>query len=111
MKKTVSFQEQVWQLTQQIPAGRLTTYGLLARALRHPGASRAVGRALHANQHSFLAASTAEKKIPCHRVVRSDGTLGGFNGGLSAKKNLLQREGVTVHHNRVENFSHHLFRF
>ena len=92
MKKLPSFQEQVWQLTQKIPAGRITTYGLLARALDSSEASRAVGSALGANPYSFLQATSAREKIPCHRVVRSDGTLGSYNRGEKEKKKILELE-------------------
>jgi methylated-DNA-[protein]-cysteine S-methyltransferase len=70
----------------KIPHGRVTTYGELAASLGVPGGARAVGNAMAGNPFPLV--------IPCHRVVRSDGSLGGFGGGLSMKKALLAKEGV-----------------
>ncbi len=70
----------------EIPRGLVTTYGGLAATLGLPGGARAVGNALAGNPFPLM--------IPCHRVVRSDGSLGGFGGGLSMKKALLAMEGV-----------------
>jgi len=70
----------------RIPRGRVRTYGSLAAAAGHPGAARAVGSAMAANPFPLA--------IPCHRVVRSDGSPGGFGGGLALKRILLEREGI-----------------
>jgi len=72
---------------RQIPRGRVVTYGGLAAALGAPRAARAVGNAMASNPFALI--------IPCHRVVRSGGHLGGFGGGGAAmKRRLLEREGV-----------------
>ncbi|TSC73572.1 MAG: methylated-DNA-[protein]-cysteine S-methyltransferase [Parcubacteria group bacterium Gr01-1014_48] len=63
----------------------MATYGGVAHAIGMPGAARAVGNALHHNPF---------REVPCHRVVRSDGTIGGFARGISAKVKLLKEEGV-----------------
>ena len=78
------FQYAVWRALAKIPAGRVCTYGDIARRLGKAGASRAVGAACGANPVPFL--------IPCHRVVATCG-LGGFSGGLEIKKALLKAEG------------------
>ena len=70
----------------EIPRGRVMTYGGLAASLGVPGGARAVGNAMAGNPFPLV--------IPCHRVVRSDGSLGGFGGGLSMKRALLAMEGV-----------------
>lgn len=80
------FQQAVWKALQGIPAGSVWTYGQLAQHLGHPRAARAVGSACGANPVPFL--------VPCHRVVASNGGLGGFGLGLSVKRTLLEREGV-----------------
>ncbi|MBU6505104.1 MAG: methylated-DNA--[protein]-cysteine S-methyltransferase [Betaproteobacteria bacterium] len=80
------FQQAVWKALQRIPAGTVWTYGQLAARVGHPGAARAVGSACGANPIPFL--------IPCHRVVASNGGLGGFGLGLAVKRALLAREGV-----------------
>lgn len=80
------FQRAVWTTLRRIPAGETRTYGELARALRCPGAARAVGSACGANPIPLL--------IPCHRVVAADGKLGGFSAGLEWKRRLLAIEGT-----------------
>jgi methylated-DNA-[protein]-cysteine S-methyltransferase len=81
-----AFQRSVLETEARVPRGCVTTYRLLALALGRPGATRAVGRALASNPFPLL--------IPCHRAIRSDGHLGGFQGGLAMKRALLVAEGV-----------------
>ena len=78
------FQARVWRKLQEIPYGKTISYGELARRVGNPKASRAVGSANGKNQIPIV--------IPCHRVIASDGTLGGFGGGLTTKEKLLQLE-------------------
>ncbi|MDH7560526.1 MAG: MGMT family protein [bacterium] len=80
------FQKSVLLADWQIPRGWVSTYGAIARRVGRPGAARAVGRALACNRFPLV--------IPCHRVVASDRTLGGFQGGLAIKRALLELEGV-----------------
>ena len=89
----MSFQQKVWAITARVPAGRVTTYGRIARALG-TRAYRAVGRALNRNPYA--------PAVPCHRVVGSDGSLRGFAGGLEKKQRLLEAEGVVVTAGRVQ---------
>ncbi len=81
------FQKRVWQALRDIPAGETRSYGALAAGLGKVGASRAVGRANGANRVAVL--------IPCHRVVRADGALGGYEYGPAIKRELLRREGLS----------------
>lgn len=83
------FQQRVWEALRTIPAGSTWSYRDLAAAVGAPGAVRAVGTANGANP-VWLA-------VPCHRVVRSDGTLGGYGGGIERKAWLLALEGATGH--------------
>lgn len=78
------FQQRVWSLLREIPYGRTTTYGALARRLGDPKAVRAVGLANGRNPISIL--------IPCHRVVGADGSLTGYGGGVERKRWLLGHE-------------------
>jgi|SRR3989339_992128 len=71
----------------EIPRGRVMTYGGLATAIGVPGGARAVGNALAGNPFPLI--------FPCHRVIRGDGTLGGFGGGIKLKRALLEREGIS----------------
>jgi O-6-methylguanine DNA methyltransferase len=82
------FSVRVWRQIARIPRGEVRSYGRLARALRRPEASRAVGQACGSNPVPLL--------IPCHRVVASDGSIGGFGAGVDTKRKLLALEGATV---------------
>jgi len=89
----MSFNEKVWALTAQIPAGKVKTYGDIARKL-NTRAYRAVGNALNRNPYAPV--------VPCHRVVGSTGELTGFAHGLPAKRRMLEAEGVSVTKGRVD---------
>jgi methylated-DNA-[protein]-cysteine S-methyltransferase len=82
------FQQRVLDAAQKIPAGQSASYGDIARAIGQPKASRAVGQALGHNPIPII--------IPCHRVVASDGGLGGYTGGLAIKRKLLALEGRRI---------------
>ena len=82
---SLSFQEKVFNVVRAIPAGNVLTYKKVAKLAGSPKAFRAVGNALNENYNS---------DIPCHRVVRSNGTIGGYNRGSQKKKILLKLEGV-----------------
>jgi methylated-DNA-[protein]-cysteine S-methyltransferase len=81
-----SFAKQVLAATAKIPFGRTTTYGELAERIGHPRAARAVGSALGSNPVPVV--------VPCHRVLRAGGALGGYGGGLPRKELLLTLEGA-----------------
>ncbi|WP_260922490.1 bifunctional DNA-binding transcriptional regulator/O6-methylguanine-DNA methyltransferase Ada [Novosphingobium sp. 9] len=85
-----AFQEAIWRELQRIPAGETRSYAQLATAVGKPKAMRAAGSANGANCVAVL--------IPCHRVVRTDGTIGGYAYGTDIKRELLRREGVTTEH-------------
>lgn len=97
-----SFNKRVWELCKKVPCGYVTTYQELARALG-THAYRAVGNALNKNPFAPV--------VPCHRVVKSDGTLGGFAQGCAAKEALLRKEGVVVKDGAVVDFERKCFRF
>ena len=84
------FELKVWSYLKKIPRGRLKTYSQVAKAIGKPLAVRAVANAIGKNPYP--------PKIPCHRVIRSDGSLGGYSGkgGIKAKKMLLKKEGITL---------------
>jgi methylated-DNA-[protein]-cysteine S-methyltransferase len=86
----------VYDLLLKIPAGKVSTYGDLARALGNPSASRAVGRILGENPNPI--------KVPCHRVVMSNGQIGGYAYGTARKRQLLEKEGVSLTNGIVQNF-------
>ena len=103
----MEFDSKVWKLMEKIPQGRVTTYGLIAKKL-NTNAYRAVGNACRKNPYA--------PRVPCHRVVRSDGTVGGFGGKTSGKTveekiKMLRREGVEIRDGRIVDFKQVLFRF
>ncbi len=103
----MKFDERVWELMKNIPRGKVTTYGLIAKKL-NTRAYRAVGNACRNNPYAPI--------VPCHRVVRSDGSIGGFGGKtlgkwVERKTRLLKKEGVKVKNGRIVGFEKVLFRF
>ncbi|MCC7147308.1 MAG: MGMT family protein [Phycisphaeraceae bacterium] len=93
VERQMGFDQKVWALCARVPAGRVSTYAQIAQAL-NSRAYRAVGAALGRNPYA--------PKVPCHRIVGSDGRLVGYAGGLAAKARLLKREGVKVDSQRVQ---------
>ena len=93
--KLTAHQIKVYQLLSKVPKGKITTYGDIARALGNNG-SRAVGNSLNKNPFA--------PTIPCHRVVLSDGRVGGYAGGLEMKLKLLSEEGIVVENGKVKDF-------
>lgn len=83
------FRDRVVAAVKQIPRGKTMSYKEVAARAGHPGAARAVGSIMAANQ---------DKSVPCHRVIRSDGKIGGYNGlqGTKDKTALLRKEGVKI---------------
>lgn len=96
------FQDRVLRLVSRVPRGRVTTYKELARSLGKPRAYRTIANVLARNPRPV--------EIPCHRVVRSDGRVGGYSLGAERKVALLNEEGVRVRGGRVD-FKKHLFKF
>jgi methylated-DNA-[protein]-cysteine S-methyltransferase len=83
-----TFTQKVLNELRTIPYGETRTYGWLAKKVGKPGAARAVGQALKRNPIPII--------IPCHRVIRDDGTIGGFSMGINIKERLLALEGVHI---------------
>ena len=84
------FQLKVWAYLRKIPRGSIKTYSQVAKDIGKPLAIRAVANAIGKNPYA--------PKIPCHRVIRSDGSLGGYSGkgGIKTKKRLLKSEGILL---------------
>jgi O-6-methylguanine DNA methyltransferase len=101
----LKFEEKVWKIMETIPKGKVTTYGLIARKLKTK-AYRAVGNACRNNPYA--------PRVPCHRVVKSDGAIGGFGGKTSGRRvnekvRLLRKENVEVKNGMIVNFEKVLF--
>jgi O-6-methylguanine DNA methyltransferase len=103
-KKSISdFANKVYTLLQKVPKGRVTTYGALAKAVGRPRASRAVGNILNANPYAPI--------VPCHRVVKSNGEVGGFASGTDKKIKILEKEGIDIKNGKVVLFETTYFKF
>ena len=87
--KGTKFQVKVWKYLKTIPKGEVRTYLQVAKAINKPKAVRAVANAIGKNPYA--------PRIPCHRVIRTDGSLGGYSGvgGIKTKKKLLKSEGIS----------------
>ena len=87
------FEQKVYTTISQIPKGSVITYGQLAKKLK--SSPRAVGQALKRNPYA--------PKVPCHRVIKSDGTLGGYDGKMNSRKkiNLLKKEGIIFNKRKI----------
>lgn len=95
------FQRKVLKITEKIPKGKVATYGLIAEMLGNKIYSRAVGNALNKNPYPII--------IPCHRVIRSDGFVGGFAKGTAIKEELLKNENIEINYGKV-NLSKYLVK-
>jgi methylated-DNA-[protein]-cysteine S-methyltransferase len=95
--------QDVYVLLSKIPSGKVSTYGDIARALGHPKAARAIGRIIANNPNPI--------SIPCHRVVKSNGELGGFAYGEQMKREILEKEGIKFQNRIVENFDEQRLSF
>ncbi len=89
-----TFFDKVMEATRLIPKGKVTTYGRIAEFIGKPKASRAVGNALNKNPTPII--------VPCHRVVRSDGSVGGFASGPKKKIELLRKECIEIKNNKID---------
>jgi len=97
----MDFSEKVLGLVKKIPKGKVTTYKKIAKKL-NTNAYRAVGSALRCNDKPII--------IPCHRVVNSDGAVGGYKGVKNSKEKirLLKKEGIKIKSSKIENLKNHL---
>ena len=88
--KGTKFQLKIWCFLMKIPKGSVMTYSQVAKAVGRPLAVRAVANAIAKNPYP--------SQIPCHRIIRSNGSLGGYSavGGVKRKKNLLKKEGIII---------------
>ena len=104
-----SFYEKCYAVLRKVPKGKVTTYKEIARALDSK-AYRAVGTAMNKNPYAFPAARgraggdslKSSDLVPCHRVINSNGELGGFASGLKNKIKILKSEGVEIKNNKID---------
>lgn len=101
-KEKSSFNEQCYTLLRKVPEGKVTTYKALAEALNCK-AYRAVGNAMHKNPYA--------PRVPCHRVIKSNGEIGGFASGIKKKIEMLKAEGIILDSNNKIDLSRYLYKF
>jgi len=104
MADNSDFFKRVYQVVEQIPEGKVTTYGAIAKAIGAPKSARTVGYAMNA-------CVKLEKDLPAHRVVNRNGVLTGKHHfpGTNTMKKLLEAEGLHVHDDKIQNFNNHLW--
>ena len=101
MRPYSSFYQKVWKVIKKIPPGKVQTYKWVAKKLGNEHLARLVGQALKANPYA--------PRIPCHRVIKSDRTLGGYSKGINKKIKLLQKEGIKIE--RIANSKQRIVKF
>jgi len=90
----MDFNEKCYAVLKRVPRGKVTTYGALAKAVGKPKAARAVGNAMNKNPYA--------PRVPCHRVVGSNGKMVGFASGIGKKIKMLKKERVSVINNKID---------
>ena len=97
----MNFDERCYEILKKVPRGKVTTYQEIAKALKSK-AYRAVGNAMNKNPYA--------PQVPCHRVVKSDGSIGGFASGPKNKIFMLRKEGIEVVNGKID-LEKHLYKF
>ena len=95
--------KKIYKKLLQVPPGKITTYGELSSAIRFVNGQRVIGQIMKKNPFPVI--------IPCHRVVRSDGKIGGYAFGMDIKKSMLSKEGICIKKNKIESLENFIFRF
>ncbi|MEM3089595.1 MAG: MGMT family protein [Candidatus Nitrosotenuis sp.] len=96
-------EQRVYKELLRVPKGKVTTYGDLAKAVGIKNGQRVIGQIMNKNPFPVI--------IPCHRVVNSDGKIGGYFYGQNVKTEMLSKEGVTIKDGKIQNWEKTLFRF
>jgi|TARA_B100001750_G_scaffold197868_1_gene170717 methylated-DNA-[protein]-cysteine S-methyltransferase len=96
-------EKKIYRKLLQVPSGKITTYKELARSVGLQNGQRVIGQIMKKNPFPVI--------IPCHRVVKSNGEIGGYAYGISIKKNMLVKEGISISNNKIKNFQKTIFRF
>ena len=99
----MKIEEKIYRKLLEVPPGHVTTYGDLANAVNLKNGQRVVGQIMKKNPFPVI--------VPCHRVVKSDGTVGGYAYGSERKKHMLSKEGLKINNDKISDFKKNLFRF
>lgn len=99
----MNLDKRIYRKLSEVPKGKITTYGELAKAVGMKNGQRAVGRIMNKNPYPVI--------IPCHRVVKSDGKVGGYAYGEEIKSNMLQKEGIEIKNGKISDLEKKIYRF
>jgi methylated-DNA-[protein]-cysteine S-methyltransferase len=99
----MSLDKKIYKKLLELPEGKITTYGELAKAVGFPNGQRAVGKFMNKNPYPVI--------IPCHRVVKADGKVGGYAFGEEIKTNMLKKEGIRVKDGKILDWENAIYRF
>ena len=93
----------IYKKLLQVPRGKITTYGELSKAVGLRNGQRVVGRIMNKNPYPVI--------IPCHRVVNSNGQIGGYAYGPDVKTNMLNKEGIEIQNGKILDFEKRIYKF
>ena len=99
----MNIDKKIYKKLLEVPRGKITTYGDLAKAVGLKNGQRAVGKIMNKNPYPVI--------IPCHRVVKSDGKIGGYAYGEEIKSDMLTREGIIIKNGKILDLENKIYRF
>ena len=99
----MNLDKKIYKKLLEVPKGKITTYGELAKAVGLKNGQRAVGKIMNKNPYPVI--------IPCHRVVKSDGKIGGYAYGEDVKSNMLTNEGIKIQNGKILDLKNTIYRF
>ena len=99
----MNLQQKVYKKLLEVPKGKVTTYGDLANAVGLANGQRAIGRIMNQNPFPVI--------VPCHRVIKSDGKIGGYAYGKDVKSNMLSQEGIKISDGKIVDFKNKVYKF
>ena len=99
----MNLDKRIYKKLLEVPKGKITTYGELAKAVGLKNGQRAVGKIMNKNPYPVI--------IPCHRVVKSDGKVGGYAYGEEIKSDMLTREGIIIKNGKILDLENKIYRF
>jgi len=99
----LNLDKKIYKKLLEVPKGKITTYGELAKAVGMKNGQRAVGKIMNKNPYPVI--------IPCHRVVKSDGKVGGYAYGEEIKSDMLTREGIQIKNGKILDLENRIYRF
>ena len=99
----MNLEEKVYKKLLEVPLGKVTTYGELAKSIGLKNGQRIIGRMMNKNPYPVI--------IPCHRVVKSDGNVGGYAWGEKVKSTMLTKEGIKIKNRKIIDMEKNIYRF